>query len=146
MKKENSVTSATDASCFVCGNAIGHELDCPNHPANRPEVWSSPAQTTPEGGRELPPLPKNFGLFNIDGPDGHRIKGYTADQMRDYARAAFSATQQAEEPVAYMFDVHCPRLGQRRQFAAIDYDLQADERLVAKMPLYDRAAPLQQEE
>lgn len=29
----------------------------------------------------MPPLPKHTYRFNIDGPDGHRIKGYTAEQV-----------------------------------------------------------------
>lgn len=68
--------------------------------ADAPVVGAT--QATPEGGQDLPPLPAHFGRFNIDGPDGHRIKGYTADQMRDYARAALAASQQATEPVIYV--------------------------------------------
>lgn len=39
---------------------------------------------------ELPPLPKNFGRFNINGPDEHRIRGWTSEQMQDYGRACYA--------------------------------------------------------
>lgn len=40
----------------------------------------------PVAAGELPSLPKHYGHFNINGPDGHRIKGYTADQMIAYGQ------------------------------------------------------------
>lgn len=45
-------------------------------------------------------------------------------------------------PDAYMFDIKNKRLGQRRQFAAIEYHLDPNETLISKSPLY-LAAPAQ---
>jgi hypothetical protein len=55
------------------------------------------AQATPEGGQELPPLPEPDGSDEGDGRM-EAIKYWLADSMRDYARAALAATQQAAEP------------------------------------------------
>jgi len=54
----------------------------------RAALASRPAEVDDEG---LPGLPKHFGRFNIDGPDGHRIKGYTAEQYRQGQRDAVAA-------------------------------------------------------
>lgn len=57
-----------------------------------------------------------------------------AELERQLAEASAPAVEQ--QPVAYMFDVQVKRLGQRRQFAAIDYNLDSDETLVSKTALY----------
>lgn len=49
---------------------------------------SRPAEVDDEG---LPPLPKHSDRFNVNGPDGHRVKGYTAEQYRQGQRDAVAA-------------------------------------------------------
>ena len=52
------------------------------------EKWNRRA--APVGEVELPALPKHYARFNIDGPDGHRIQGYTAEQVRQAQRDAIA--------------------------------------------------------
>lgn len=60
---------------------------------------ATPAQATPEGWQDLPPLPGIPGGYSrksdYDPYGGKPL--YTADQMRDYARAALAASQQETE-------------------------------------------------
>jgi hypothetical protein len=62
-------------------------------PSWKTGLWAS---DTPAGAGELPPLPRNYGRFNINGPDEHRIRGWTQEQMHDYARAAIAAADRAQ--------------------------------------------------
>ena len=54
-------------------------------------------------GDELPPLPEAFGQIEIYGDEDCAVRvrsvdGFTADQMRDYARAAVSAATKPTDP------------------------------------------------
>jgi hypothetical protein len=75
---------------------------------------------------ELPPLPEPAGAIDVDEgpaapeyPDGARVEstadGYTADQMRDYARAVVLAER---ERCALLCDDHAAK---HRSFASGSY-------------------------
>jgi hypothetical protein len=100
------------------------------------------ARATPEGRQDLPRLPEaKETLVLLPGEPIESRKRFTADQMREYARAALAASQQAVEPVE-----------QWRLKGAISwYDVGADDKAATlgthngyeKRTLY-RAAPPQQ--
>ena len=62
---------------------------------------SRPAEVDDEG---LPGLPQHFGRFNIDGLDGHRIKGYTAEQYRQGQRDAVAAYKRQQVALQQLAD------------------------------------------
>ena len=67
----------------------------------RASLASRPAEVDDEG---LPGLPQHFGRFNIDGLDGHRIKGYTAEQYRQGQRDAVAAYKKKQASLQELAD------------------------------------------
>jgi hypothetical protein len=65
---------------------------------------STLAQATPEGGQDLPPLPEFKWYDAIAEQRIGESYFYTADQMRNYARAALAASQQAADQYKVAFE------------------------------------------
>jgi hypothetical protein len=141
---ENPVTvprGLLGAACY----AIERKKDAPAVLAKLREFTTgarSDYRATPEGRQDLPRLPEaKETLVLLPGEPIESRKRFTADQMREYARAALAASQQAVEPVE-----------QWRLKGAISwYDVGADDKAATlgthngyeKRTLY-RAAPPQQ--
>ncbi len=65
-----------------------------------PECVTLGRDSAPEANSEaseLPPLPENDGRFNINGADGHRVKGWDEDSVRAYGQLCRDT---ARQPVA----------------------------------------------